>query len=165
MTSQLVEAWRMSNEANLYLLEEIATECLKDTYSPRTRTVAAQFVHMHNVRLRWLAYSAPELEKGPKAFPKGAQPTRAQLKTALRASEKIVAVFLKQCESTGKVKGWNGSPATFLSYLVAHEAHHRGLAMVAMRISRRKLAQETVYGQWQWGKKRDTRKKGSQGRT
>ena len=61
MESQLVEAWRMGNEANLFLLDNIAEEHLADRYSARTRTVAAQFVHMHNVRLRWLDYSAPKL--------------------------------------------------------------------------------------------------------
>jgi len=61
------------------------------------------------------------------------------------------------CEAKGKVKKWNGFPATFLGCLIAHEAHHRGLAMVAMRISRHKLPQEVVYGQWQWGKKGNLR--------
>jgi uncharacterized damage-inducible protein DinB len=157
MASQLVEAWTMSNEANFYLLKQIPPEYLKDSYSPRTRTVAAQFAHMHNVRLRWLKHASPKLVGEVQAFPRGSQPTKKQLRDALRASEKIVARFLEDSEITGKVKSWKGSPATFLSYLVAHEAHHRGLAMVAMRMSGRKLSQETVYGQWQWGKHRGTR--------
>ncbi|MFQ5638504.1 MAG: hypothetical protein ACE5IR_10970 [bacterium] len=61
MKSQLVEAWRMNNEANLYLLDNIASEYLEDSYSARTRTVAAQFAHIHNVRLRWLNHAAPNL--------------------------------------------------------------------------------------------------------
>ena len=55
------------------------------------------------------------------------------------------------------MKAWKGPPASFLCYLVAHEAHHRGLAMVAMRQCGRKLPQEVVYGQWDWGKKRSMR--------
>lgn len=161
MPSDLVEAWAMSNEANSYLLSEIPTKCLKDSYSSRTRTVAGQFAHMHNVRLRWLKYSAPQLVGKAKAFPRGAVPTKKQLKDALRASERLVARFLEESDAAGRMKGWNGSPATFLAYLVAHEAHHRGLAMVAMRMSGRKLPQETVYGQWQWGKQANTRKKGA----
>ena len=157
MPSELVETWKMSNEANLYLLKEIPASYLKDSYSPRTRTVAAQFAHMHNVRLRWLQHSAPALVGTAKSFERGAQPTSKQLSDALKASEKIVARFLEQSEADGKVKQWNGPPASFLGYLIAHEAHHRGLAMVAMRMSGRKLPQEVVYGQWQWGKKRNTR--------
>lgn len=157
MPSQLVEAWQMSNEANLYLLGELRAQWLDDRYSTRTRTVAGQFAHMHNVRLRWMRYAAPELVGDLKIFPRGSQPTKKQLKDALRASERIIARYLEECDAAGKAKRWNGSPATFLSYLVAHEAHHRGLAMVAMRISGRKLSKETVYGQWQWGKKRSVR--------
>lgn len=157
MRSQLVEAWRMSSEVNLYLLDNIDEQYLDDSYSARTRTVSAQFAHIHNVRLRWLKHAAAELIGEVKSFPKGSQPTIKELKKALQASEEIIAQFLEKCEATGEVKSWNGSPATFLGYLIAHEAHHRGLAMVAMRISRHKLPQEVVYGQWQWGKRRNLR--------
>ena len=157
LESQLVEAWRMSNEANLYLLGKLPKEYLEDRYASRTRTVAAQFAHMHNVRLRWLKHSAPKLADQVEGFAKGAQPGKAELKKALRASEKVIAQYLVECEDRGSVKNWNGSPATILGYLIAHEAQHRGLAMVAMRISGRKLPNEVVYGQWQWGKKRSMR--------
>ena len=131
MKSQLVEAWCMSNEVNLYFLDSISDEYLQDSYAKRTRTVAAQFAHMHNVRLRWLNHSAPKLVDKLESFPKGAQPTRAKLKEALKTSEEVIAQYLEECEAAGDVKYWSGPPATFLSYLVAHEAHHRGLAMVA----------------------------------
>ena len=129
MISQLVEAWRMSNEANLYLLDNIADEYLEDSYSTRTRTVAAQFAHIHNVRLRWLNHAAPNLVGEVESFPKGAQPTKEELKEALHSSEEIIAWFLEECEASGNVKKWNGSPATFLGYMIAHEAHHRGLTI------------------------------------
>lgn len=157
MTSQLVEAWTMSNEANLYLIKQIPAAYLQDSYATRTRTVAGQFAHMHNVRLRWITHASSSLVGDAKPFPRGSQPDKKELKSALRASAKIVARFLEASEAAGKVKSWKGPPATFLSYLVAHEAHHRGLAMVAMRVCGRKLPQETVYGQWQWGKQRNTR--------
>lgn len=157
MPSPLVETWLMSNEANLFLLENIPKEYLGDSYTPRTRTVAAQFAHMHNVRLRALGHVAPGLVGGVENFPRGAQPSKSELKKALKASEKIMARFMETAEADAKVEGWNGSPATFLGYLVAHEAHHRGLAMVAIRMSGHKLPQEVVYGQWDWGKKRSLR--------
>ena len=157
MQSALVEAWGMSNEANLFLLTSIPTEHLADRYSARTRTVAGQFAHMHGVRLRCLKFIAPDLVGKLKAFPRGAQPGRAELLAALKKSEQPIADLLERSEKAGAVKSWNGSPATFLSYLVAHEAHHRGLAMVALRAADHKPPDEVVYGQWQWGKKRNTR--------
>lgn len=152
MPSQLVEAWKMSNKANLFLLTRLHPSHLNDSYASRTRTVAGQFAHMHNVRLRWMKHAAPEYVGKVESFPRGAQPKKGELSSALRASEKIVARYLEDCDAKGKVKSWKGSPATFLSYLVAHEAHHRGLAMVALRVCGRKLPDDTVYGQWQWGK-------------
>lgn len=157
MSSALVEAWRMSNEANLFLLDNIDEEHLRDNYAPRTRTVASQFAHMHNVRLRWLKHAAPKLTYGAASFPKGAQPSKSELKMALEKSEGIVAAFLEQSEAAGTVPQWNGSPATFLGYMIAHEAHHRGLVMVALRAAGHKVPSEVVYGQWQWGKKRSLR--------
>jgi len=157
MESQLVEAWRMSNEVNLYLLDQLPDDYLEDRYGPRTRTVGAQFAHMHNVRLRWLKHAVPKHIGKLQSFPRGAQPGKAKLKQALEASEGPVSKFLEQSEAAEKVPGWNGSPATFLGYLIAHEAHHRGLAMVAMRISGHKLPSEVVYGLWQWGKQRSLR--------
>ncbi|MCG8606239.1 DinB family protein [bacterium] len=157
MKSQLAEAWRMSQETNMFLLQNIAEEYLNDRYSARTRTVAAQFAHMHNVRLRWLGHAAPDLLDEVPPFPKGAQPPKVELRAALEASEEIMTKFLERCEASGQVPKWDGSPATFLGYMIAHEAHHRGLIMVALRASGHKLPQEVVYGQWQWGKKRNLR--------
>lgn len=147
----------MSNEANLYLLSKLPAASLQDRYSPRTRTVAEQFAHMHNVRIRWMMHADPTLGASAKPLPKDGAPGKKELRDALRTSARIVTEFIEDCESAGKVKRWNGPPATFLAYLVAHEAHHRGLVMVTMRLAGRKLPKEVVYGQWQWGKQRNTR--------
>ena len=147
----------MNNDANLYLLGEIPARYLTDRYSNRTRTVAGQFAYMHNVRLRWLNHSSPELVVDAEPFPRGDQPTKMRLKAALRSSEKLVARFLEDSEAAGRVLKWNGPPATFLGYLIAHEAHLRGLAMVAMRLAGHAPPREMVYGQWQWGKQRNVR--------
>jgi uncharacterized damage-inducible protein DinB len=157
MESQLTEAWLMNNEVNLFLLKNIPEEHLDDRYSSRTRTVAAQFAHIHNVRLMWAKHAMPDLQGEAVSFEKGAKPTKEELHKALQTSEIVVKKFLEASEEAGKVKNWKGSPATFLGYLIAHEAHHRGLATVALRICGHKLSQEVVYGQWDWGKPRKPR--------
>lgn len=156
MKSQLVEAWEMGHEANLFVIDNLTPAMLKASYAPRTRTVASQFAHMHNVRLRWLKYAARDVPLTAEPFSRGAQPTKRQLKRALQASSRSVATFLERAEKAGRVASWKGSPATFLGYLVAHEAHHRGLAMVAIRIAGYPLPKEVVYGQWDWGKTSST---------
>ena len=71
----------------------IAEECLEDRYSARTRTVAAQFAHMHNVRLRCLKHAAPKLIGDVESFLKGAQPSKQELRQALETSEALMAQF------------------------------------------------------------------------
>jgi len=153
MKSELVEAWRMSHECNLLFLREIPEAWLSDRYASRTRSVAEQFIHLHDVRLRWLEHSAPRAAHVLDSIPRDSTVTRGSLRRALTESARSVADFLAVCESEGKVKGWNGAPATFLGYLIAHEAHHRGLAMVALRACGRMTNPRLVYGLWDWGKK------------
>ena len=150
--SDLVQTWKMSSEANLFLLDAIDEDYLGDRYASRVRTVAAQFAHMHNVRCRWLSASAPDLAAEVAVFPRGAELTKSDLIDALNKSSVVVEKFLEECEASGNVPSWKGPPASFLGYLIAHEAHHRGLAMAALRVSGHKMPEEVVYGLWDWGK-------------
>jgi len=152
MTNALTQTWDMSHEANAFLLAGLKPAWLADRYAARTRSVAAQFAHMHNVRLAWLKHMAPESLGKLAAFERGAQPTKAQLKSALNASAKALAELFEAHADADELKSWKGPPATFLGYLVAHEAHHRGLVMVALRAAERKPPETLVYGQWDWGK-------------
>lgn len=151
--SDLAEAWHVNNQMNFLLLDALSKEALAATYSPRTRTVAAQFAHMHNIRVYQLEKRGPDFLGKLEAFPRGAQPTKTKLKSALKASEKAVAGMLARADKTGKAKGWPSSPTTFLSYFVAHESHHRGLTLVALRAAGIKLPKEVTYGIWYWSKK------------
>jgi uncharacterized damage-inducible protein DinB len=157
--SGLVDAWCMGHEANLYLLDNLPAAWLSDRYGARTRDVRAQFQHMHDVRVYWMEQAAPDLGQGAGRLGKDATPTKAQLKKALKASSKVVEAFLERAAETGKVPQWNGPPETFLGYLIAHEAHHRGLIMVSLRACDRKPSKELVYGQWDWGKRSSNRAK------
>ncbi|MFN2511091.1 MAG: DinB family protein [Pyrinomonadaceae bacterium] len=55
---QFLEAWDIHNRVNLYVLEAIDPEHLKDVSASKGRTVGEQFAHIHNVRLMWLKSAA-----------------------------------------------------------------------------------------------------------
>jgi uncharacterized damage-inducible protein DinB len=148
MPSDLVQTWRKNNEVNYMLLAAIPDAALGDRYSARTRTVAAQFAHLHNVRVYHLQKRGARFLGNLRPFPRGAQPGKRELKAALEASESAMADFLMECERTKKVKSWQGSPAKFLGYLISHEGHHRGLTLVCLRIGGTKLPQKITYGIW-----------------
>jgi len=149
--SALGAAWQRNTDANLFLLDHLNEKSLANRYSPRTRTVAAQLAHMHNVRLYHLNKRGPEFMGKLQTFDRGAQPSRPLLIAALTGSAKMMGAFIEACERTGLVRGWNGPTATFVSYLIAHEAHHRALVVVSMRLSGEKLPKEAIYNIWSWG--------------
>ena len=60
----LIETFHINNNINLYLLEAIAEEYLKDQSASKGRNVGEQFAHIHNVRLMWLQVADPDLMKG-----------------------------------------------------------------------------------------------------
>jgi uncharacterized damage-inducible protein DinB len=155
MASNLATAWQVNNGLNLKLLDAIPAKAMKDKYSERTRTVAAQFAHMHNVRVYHLEKRARHQLGKLQSFERGAQPTKTQLRSALKASASAIGKMLEEFEAEGSVKSWNGPPATYLSYFIAHESHHRGLALVCMRVSGTRIPDEAKYGLWDgWRKGR-----------
>ena len=122
---------------------------------PRTRTVAAQFKHVNWVRVRNLQERGKEFLGDNEQFEKDAEPSKAELIDALERSGAALAELLEAITERGKVKSWAGPPESYLGYLIAHEAHHRALAIVALRFGGHKLPQTVTYGLWgSWRKKR-----------
>jgi uncharacterized damage-inducible protein DinB len=150
--SELAHAWRIHCGLNTMLLDAIPDASLADRYSPRTRSVASQFAHMHNVRVMHLEKRFAAEADGLQTFERGAEPTRAELSAALDASDRAMARALAAAEDAGKLKSWKGPPASFLGYLVSHESHHRGLALVCLRVGGTKLGKDVTYGIWNWSK-------------
>jgi len=146
--SDIFEAWKKNCEVNYILLDGIPAKAMSDQYTPRTRTVSAQFAHVHNVRIYQLKHRAPSHLGHLKTFERGAQPTKADLKKFLKASDKAVADMLADGEQAGKVKSWKGTPTSYLGYLLAHEGHHRALTLVCLRFGGTKMPDSIKYGIW-----------------
>ena len=91
MKSEFTETWQTNNRITLALLDAIPSGALGDRYSERTRTVAAQFTHIHYVRVRNLKQRGPDFLADLSEFPKGAQPKKGELKSALKGSGDVAA--------------------------------------------------------------------------
>ena len=145
---ELTEAWRVNAGLTLSLLSSIPPAALADRYSPKTRTVASQFAHIHNVRVSQLENRGGDVE-GLASYARGAEPKKRELTAALKASGAAITKLLESIEAEGKVKSWSGRPpATYLGYLVSHESHHRGLVLVSLRAGGHKLPTDVTYGLW-----------------
>ena len=96
LMAQALAAWRVHDQINLYLLDAIPKAGFSAVPSgSRGRTVSEQFFHMNRVRLGWLEYHNSGKRPRLPRVEKGAPPSRAQLKSALRQSGNAVETLFK----------------------------------------------------------------------
>ena len=94
---QLLEAWQTNNRINLMVIDAIPPAAMKSTLSRRGgRSVARQFAHMHNNRVWHLERRAKSLSHKLMKFATADEPTKAQLKKALKQSEARFSTYFEQ---------------------------------------------------------------------
>ena len=155
LEDELVEAWRTNNRINLLLIQSIGPDGMASTLSTRGgRNVARQFAHVHNVRLYHLEKRARDLATGLVKFESKVSPTRAQLTKAFKASGGRVEKFLVDVlAGKPKRRGFKKGIFTSLSYLVAHESHHRGSILLTLKQCGHLPAKDVTYGIWDWDRR------------
>jgi uncharacterized damage-inducible protein DinB len=126
------------------------------------RTIAAIVTHVHNMRRKWLRLSAPHL-KLPATLDRASctqkQARAALAESAARCSEMLVEA-LGESESRpesrmetflrdGWAKPWPAG-AAMVTYMITHEAHHRGqICMLAHQLGF-PLPTKAASGIWVW---------------
>lgn len=150
--AQILDTWQIDNRINLYLLEAIPEEQLNDAMTSKGRAAGEQLAHIHNVRLMWLKAAAPELLEGQTKMEKGESGDKALLAQRLGESGEAIGKLLERAiDKGGKVKGFKPHVTGFLGYLIAHDAHHRSQAIIALKQGGHHLSQKVLYGIWEWG--------------
>ena len=147
---QLVETLAISHRITRYLLEGCTDACLA-TVLPKGWGPAAQFAHLHNVRLMWL--DSAKVQHGlAKLETKQASHTRAVLEDALDASaaamERLVAALLAEGK---RMPGFKPHTPAFVGYLVAHHAYHHGELGIICREAGFPIDKKHAFGIWEWG--------------
>jgi len=137
--------------------------------SGKSRTIAAIFTHMHNVRTKWVRLTAPHLKVPPRLNRTHCTPQQARAglaESAARCTEMLAEALGGSAESGGRVekfprvtqflrdgwaKPWPVGPE-MLCYMLAHEAHHRGqVCMLAHQLGF-PLSINVASGLWNWEK-------------
>ena len=155
----LVESFAVNQQINQMLIQPLDSHT-GEAKPPgkRGRTIAAIFAHVHNIRLKWVRLSAPELSLPAPLGP--ARCTKKQATAALAASAgSCLLMIRKSFESpTGRTflrDGWARpwpAGAAMVTYMISHEAHHRGqILMLAHQLG--KPLPRAVGGKiWNWEK-------------
>jgi len=154
MKEQLLEAWRINNKMNLLFIDNIDDQGMQKTLSAKGgRNVYQQLVHMHNVRMNWLDIVAKDIAKKYKQLDKEVAYDKKLLKRSFEESGKGIEEFIERSwEEGGKVKSFKKGLIPFIAYLLAHEGHHRGHAILTLKQTGVKIPDQLKWGLWEWGK-------------
>ncbi|HUL33239.1 MAG TPA: DinB family protein [Candidatus Eisenbacteria bacterium] len=165
----LLETYALNDHLNQMILEALDPRAWQAKPAGRGgRTIAAIFTHMHNMRRKWLRLSAPHLKLPAELNRRRCTPRQAS--AALAESAGLCRMLLAEAFDgpTGRVKrflrdGWARpwpAGAAMYSYMIVHDAHHRGqVCMLAHQLGY-PLPTKTGYGLWTWERfwKREGRK-------
>ena len=153
----LIAAWHTNHRVTVYLLENLPAELWSQSVpgSPH-RTVRMIAAHIHNARCMWIKMlGARHRVPVPRTVDTRAVRPPELLRALSRSSEGITRLIRLGVARGGAVPraAWQNFPTDlphFLSYFVAHEAHHRGqLVMLARQLGHR-LPSSVTAGLWQW---------------
>jgi uncharacterized damage-inducible protein DinB len=158
---EMVQAYALNDRVNQLLLEQLDPRAWRAKPPGKGgRTIAAMFTHVHNVRCKWLRLSAPHL-KIPALLDRSGcaqkQAASALAESAARCCEMIsdalsgfpgrVPSFLRD----GWSRPWRPG-AAMCTYMISHEAHHRGqICMLAHQLGF-PLPMQTTAAMWNWEK-------------
>jgi uncharacterized damage-inducible protein DinB len=147
-----------NDRMNQILIEYLDPAAWKANPPGDTRTIAAIFTHMHNVRTKWIRLNAPHL-KVPGQLNR-AHCTPQQACAGLAESAARCAEMLAEAlgDGGGRIRtfvrdGW-AQPwpvgMEMLCYMICHEAHHRGqVCMLAHQLGFR-LPNKVTSRLWNW---------------
>jgi len=156
----LIAAWSTSHRVTAFLFENLSDEvlALRVPGAPR-RTVRMIAAHVHNCRGSWVRKLGGRdgiAEPAPVDRHRvGRDELLAALEESHRAMVALVAAALARGGEMVKPAWMNLPPEAvhFVSYMIAHEGHHRGQIVMIARAHGHRLPAEVTNGLWQWSRR------------
>ena len=151
MVNSLLAAYNTNHRINHYLLDNLQAAAW-NAIPPngKGRTIRAMFAHVNNVRLMWLKNAGAPLDSVRQLDGDSCTPKEAA-EALLLSSQAIHDLLQASLSGDGRIKGFKPDAGSFLAYLLAHDAHHRGqISMLARQVGH-PLPQSAMFGLWEWG--------------
>ncbi len=154
----LLRAWTTSNQTTVFLTKNIPDDLWIEKVPgyPR-KTIGMLCAHIHNARCMWITSIDKPVKLDQLVRSKT---TRKEVTSALGQSNNAMLALLRNCLDNGgwlPVRPpWLNFPEDvlhLLTYMIAHEAHHRGQIVMAAHQLKKSLPADVVYGLWQWTKR------------
>src|SRR5262245_37323913 len=159
----LIGSWRTNARVTAYLIEHLPA-ALWDAEVPGAprRTVRMIAGHLHNARCLWVRTLGQEHGIAVPASVDRRTVTRRKLLSAMKRSSKAFEALLELGLAAGgsvppsRRYVWRNLPldvSHVLTYLVAHEGHHRGQIVMLARQLGHRLPAAVSAGLWLWTKR------------
>lgn len=150
--AELLEAFVHSGGVSEYLVSVLPDAIWRvDPPSGRGRSIAAIVAHMQGVRRTFARMGGA---RAPGASLDRRRVTRAQAQAALRASTRALARAFSAAfaDRRARVRGQPRRAVDMLTYLMQHDAHHRGQISALARDLGHEFAGQDVTRIWGWKK-------------
>lgn len=150
-------AWQTNNAATVFLVRHLPAAVWNENVPgiPR-KTIGTIAAHLHNSRCMWIKSIGGAHGV---VVPKRVDLRRARqaevVRGLARSSKGMIDLIELGISRGGNVPPsvWQNFPTDlehFLSYFAAHEGHHRGQLIMAVRQLGHRLPPSVVNGVWQW---------------